>query len=148
MITLWDPESNTLLHEFANTVGRRPIHGIAFLGRSSMLLTWTDSDMTVWNLLTMTLWWSWKVTVQSFAVETSPTDNDAVRFVITTRWQRRDLPSDVNSSRKTTRTATQSTAAIDSSAASADVVNMDENTQSDKHSSKDSPNDGKITERV
>ena len=53
MITLWDPDSNTLLHEFANhnQIGNshpHPIKQIAFVGRVTIGIIFCESRISIY----------------------------------------------------------------------------------------------------
>lgn len=68
VLTLWDPYTLTLKHTLLHPSPSHPIRFVTFLPNTPFLLTTTANAMYVWNLLTLSLWWSYDLRVISYAV--------------------------------------------------------------------------------
>lgn len=68
VLTLWDPFTLTLKHTLLHPSPAHPIRFVSFLPHTPFLLTTTARAIYVWNLLTLSLWWSFDLRVISIAV--------------------------------------------------------------------------------
>lgn len=58
-VTLWNPHTNTLLHVLPHQPSSERLRHVGFLrGSSPFLVACSARQVCVWNLLTLTLWWS------------------------------------------------------------------------------------------
>eukprot|EP00750_Incisomonas_marina_P006245 INCI14384.3.p1 GENE.INCI14384.3~~INCI14384.3.p1 ORF type:complete len:1025 (+),score=154.79 INCI14384.3:243-3317(+) len=58
-VTLWNPHTNTLLHVLPHQPSSERVRHVGFLrGSSPFLVACSARQVCVWNLLTLTLWWS------------------------------------------------------------------------------------------
>ncbi|KAG0740570.1 hypothetical protein G6F62_009074 [Rhizopus arrhizus] len=70
-VTLWDPYLNSIQAVLAQPNSER-IEKLSFLGDNCpFMVVITASYMYVWNLLTCKVWWSYKISVDHFAVDTT-----------------------------------------------------------------------------
>ena len=81
VLTLWDPYTLTLKHTLLHPSPSHPIRFVAFLPNTPFLLTTTANAMYVWNLLTLSLWWSYDLRVISYAVH-DRVDHDKGYFAV------------------------------------------------------------------
>jgi len=65
VVTLWQPESLTLVGTLPH---REPITSIRFIPGSALLAVATAGSLTVWDLLTCSIWWSYAAPVKQLAV--------------------------------------------------------------------------------
>ena len=58
-VTLWNPHTNTLLHVLPHQPNSERLRHLGFLkGSSPFLVACSTKQVCVWNLLTLSLWWS------------------------------------------------------------------------------------------
>ncbi|OAD67237.1 hypothetical protein PHYBLDRAFT_85784 [Phycomyces blakesleeanus NRRL 1555(-)] len=69
MLTLWDPYENTLQGILSQPCDDEAIEHVAFLGDSPYVLTATKTHFYVWNMLTCSVWWSYRCPVDKLAVD-------------------------------------------------------------------------------
>ncbi|KAL6045495.1 NET1-associated nuclear protein 1 [Balamuthia mandrillaris] len=69
VITLWDAINNALHHTLCHPVPNEEIKGLAFVPDTSFLVCYTKDQLFVWNLLTSSVWWSYRLNVISLAVD-------------------------------------------------------------------------------
>jgi len=61
IITLWNPYLNTLQGVLTQPPENRPVKHLAFLKNSPFLVATTKDHLYCWNLLTCSVWWSYKI---------------------------------------------------------------------------------------
>ncbi|KAI9013838.1 quinon protein alcohol dehydrogenase-like superfamily [Phycomyces nitens] len=69
MLTLWDPYENTLQGILAQPSDQESIVHAAFLGDSPYVVTASKTHFYVWNMLTCSVWWSYRCPVDQLAVD-------------------------------------------------------------------------------
>ncbi|KAI8137418.1 WD40-repeat-containing domain protein [Fennellomyces sp. T-0311] len=69
LVTLWDPYENCIRQVLAQP-SEENIHTLQFVGDSPYLLTASKHRVTVWNMLTCSVWWSYKIKSSYVAVDT------------------------------------------------------------------------------
>ncbi|KAG1180586.1 hypothetical protein G6F70_000578 [Rhizopus microsporus] len=70
IITLWDPYLNSIQAVLAQP-NPESIEKLSFLGDNCpFMIAITKSHLYVWNLLTCKVWWSYKISVNHYAVDT------------------------------------------------------------------------------
>ncbi|KAI7867574.1 quinon protein alcohol dehydrogenase-like superfamily [Spinellus fusiger] len=67
-ITLWDPYENTMQGVLVQPL-EETVTSLAFLADSPYLVATTKSHFYVWNLLTCSVWWSYKCSLAHLAVD-------------------------------------------------------------------------------
>lgn len=69
-ITLWNPSSNGLVHVLARS-NVHPIKIVRFVPSTHYLVAASGSELTVWNLETLSICWSYNVAVEAMVVHPS-----------------------------------------------------------------------------
>ncbi|KAF0379969.1 WD40 repeat-like protein [Gigaspora margarita] len=77
IITLWDSRSNVLRDVLTLLPNYEFIRHLAFTNNSPFLVVTTQNFLYVWNLLTCTIWWSYRIEAHHLAV-----DSKSTRFII------------------------------------------------------------------
>ncbi|KAI7860103.1 WD40-repeat-containing domain protein [Circinella umbellata] len=72
LITLWDPYENCIRRVLAQSYEEN-VNTLRFVGDSPYLLAASKTHITVWNMLTCTVWWSYKIKASHIAVDTLST---------------------------------------------------------------------------
>ncbi|KAI9494003.1 hypothetical protein BDB00DRAFT_820388 [Zychaea mexicana] len=72
LVTVWDPSENCIRQILAQP-SEEKIHTLHFVGDSPYLLAASETRITVWNMLTCTVWWSYKIQASHIAVDTLST---------------------------------------------------------------------------
>ncbi|KAG0046776.1 hypothetical protein BGZ83_008059 [Gryganskiella cystojenkinii] len=73
IITLWNPYLNTLQGVLTQPPENRPVKHLAFLKNSPFLVATTKDHLYCWNLLTCSVWWSYKIKIDGLVA--SQTNN-------------------------------------------------------------------------
>ncbi|KAI9307908.1 WD40-repeat-containing domain protein [Cunninghamella echinulata] len=76
VITIWDPYQN-IMQGVLPTPETNPIKSLHFINDTPYLISRTESDIFVWNLLTCSVWWNYHMETSCIAVD--PNSN---RFVV------------------------------------------------------------------
>eukprot|EP00252_Welwitschia_mirabilis_P023907 TRINITY_DN6890_c0_g1_i1.p1 TRINITY_DN6890_c0_g1~~TRINITY_DN6890_c0_g1_i1.p1 ORF type:complete len:392 (+),score=89.40 TRINITY_DN6890_c0_g1_i1:47-1177(+) len=75
LVTLWNPETNSLITVIGGSLMHMPystISAVHFISKSPHLVTVTNDPTTrlsVWNLSTLSVWWSYELSVVSVAAD-------------------------------------------------------------------------------
>lgn len=70
-VTLWQPATNTLTRTLAHPRPEQHIRHMSFVGASQFLVSATRSELLVWNLVTCSVWWSYRASITALAVDHS-----------------------------------------------------------------------------
>eukprot|EP00128_Syssomonas_multiformis_P007279 Colp12_sorted_trinity150504_noHs@23611 len=68
-VTLWDPSYTALLNTLTHSVSTEEVKRVMFVPKTHFLVTYSESHLWVWNLLTCSVWWSYRVVVDAAAAE-------------------------------------------------------------------------------
>jgi NET1-associated nuclear protein 1 (U3 small nucleolar RNA-associated protein 17) len=79
VLTVWDPEENSLEQVLSYTLSESPVNQMAFSRDSIFLIASSETHLYVWNLLTCTVWWCMPLKVQW--IKNDPYSN---RFMVVT----------------------------------------------------------------
>eukprot|EP01137_Pigoraptor_chileana_P009467 Opistho-2@57784 len=70
-VTLWDPVSNSLQGVLSYPPSNEKVSFVAFIAASPFLVASTETTVYVWNILTCSVWWSYRMNATSIAVDPS-----------------------------------------------------------------------------
>jgi NET1-associated nuclear protein 1 (U3 small nucleolar RNA-associated protein 17) len=68
IVTLWSPKTNGMMYVLAYPPPSEEIRGVRFITMSSLLVAWSRTRLFVWDLLSLSLWWSFELNVTHLAV--------------------------------------------------------------------------------
>ncbi|RKP04551.1 hypothetical protein THASP1DRAFT_26846, partial [Thamnocephalis sphaerospora] len=71
VVTLWDPLRTVMNSVLPHPVSTEPIRHLGFVAGTHYLVVATDTHLHVWNLLTCSVWWSYRMNVRLLAVDTT-----------------------------------------------------------------------------
>jgi WD40 repeat protein len=71
-VTLWDPLTLVLKGQLTHNNPRQNVERVTFVPGSPFIVTATSDRMYVWNLLTMSIWWSLNLSVAGIVAGTVP----------------------------------------------------------------------------